>query len=516
MMDLFRGGFDPTLATLAGALRQAGYSTHAIVSAPYLHPAFGFPKGFDSYDASIMETLHHANRAITSPAILQRARQVMDRVGQRPLFLFLHFWDVHYDYLPPLADLEAVHPKVANLPLDLNAVPHPHTGTAHPSLVPLALAAQPLDGGLYMAQRLRRLAPRFPDAQRYIQLLSHLYDGELRQVDRHLGVLFDELRRRGRWDETVVVVTSDHGEAFLEHGTLGHTHNAVHQEGLQIPLLVRAPHRIRPERRHVPSTTVDVPATILALLDLPSLSGSPGQSLLSARRRRLALGHDGSFGNVFAAHEDLRLMVWGPFGPDQLFDVARDPEELVDVGEQLITARRELRRNLAEYLLRQGRGLHVALVGSASATPWEITLRADQSLKPAFVYGPPDAGRLRYDDQGQTLKLQAWPLADEIVAMTVLVPDHVDVECTARRLGGTTPTETVRVGHDGPMRRALVDETWQLEPGTLPFQFGARPGLVHLWQTSAGRRRVPITPPTDTFDQLRALGYLTEGENTVD
>ena len=67
-----------------------------------------------------------------------------------------------------------------------------------------------------------------------------LYDGELASIDSTLGRVFEQLRALGVWDETLVAVTSDHGEEFGEHGLMGHA-NQLHEESLHVPLIVRGP-----------------------------------------------------------------------------------------------------------------------------------------------------------------------------------------------------------------------------------------------------------------------------------
>src|SRR5262249_1772321 len=91
------------------------------------------------------------------------------------------------------------------------------------------------------------------------------YDGELRYIDDHLRILFDVIPRRGRWNDAMVIVTSDHGEQLGEHGVWGHTGDPWHRL-VHVPLIVKYPrgaHRGVEER---PVSLAALPDTILAAL----------------------------------------------------------------------------------------------------------------------------------------------------------------------------------------------------------------------------------------------------------
>ncbi len=197
--------------TLAEVLRGAGYETAAFVSGPYLQAEYGFWQGFDHYDDySAMPRHWNAGRKITSPGLINAVtRWIEDRPQpERPFFVFLHMWDVHYDYRPPA--------PYANM-FD----PH-YTGS---------VTGEDFEGS---AEVHRDMAPR--DLEHIIAL----YDGEIRYTDEHLGQLFDFLRRRGLFDSSIVAATSDHGDEFFEHGEKGHR-KSLYDEVLLVPLILRYP-----------------------------------------------------------------------------------------------------------------------------------------------------------------------------------------------------------------------------------------------------------------------------------
>jgi arylsulfatase A-like enzyme len=239
--------------TLAEVLQDAGYQTAGFYGGPYLHPTFGFGQGFETYQSCMTRladdlpgrrvrrqaraVLGAAHADVTGPRLLEEVGAWVDSVGGRPFFLFLHMWDVHYDYVPPERYVEMFDP---GYPGDL-------TGA-----------------GFARDPRIRRDMPA-----RDLRHLVALYDGEIRFSDDILGEIFGLLEGRGRFAEALVVVTADHGEEFFEHGGKGHQ-NTLFEEVLRVPLVMRWPGAI-PAGRVVELQVrlIDVMPTILSLAEVP-------------------------------------------------------------------------------------------------------------------------------------------------------------------------------------------------------------------------------------------------------
>jgi hypothetical protein len=120
------------------------------------------------------------------------------------------------------------------------------------------------------------------DAER--RRMVALYDGEIARADHSLGGFLDALEETGLADEVAIVVTSDHGEEFLEHGDLEHAFGKVFDANVRVPLVVRAPGvETAPRRVHAPVSGIDVAPTLLALAGLPH-DDLPGRSLLDVAR----------------------------------------------------------------------------------------------------------------------------------------------------------------------------------------------------------------------------------------
>jgi len=213
--------------TLAHALRNAGYRTVSVTTNPYNHDAFRLMRGFE-----------HPNHLgmVPADAVVDRAIEAVDRAiggdddGERdetPYFLFLHFMDNHFPLRVPA-------PYDTHFPT-LDGLPHDDRARLF------------LDYG----------APEDAHGDDFENYRSHalsLYDGSLYFADSKLGELFDHLRRRRVFDDAVIVVAADHGEAFWDHGPeeealslehfqrrgvfgLGHGHT-LFPELIRVPLIV--------------------------------------------------------------------------------------------------------------------------------------------------------------------------------------------------------------------------------------------------------------------------------------
>jgi arylsulfatase A-like enzyme len=198
-------------ATLAEQLRDAGYRTLGAYSGPLLHPRFGVAQGFERWEACMDPVRAEGapeGAEQTSPCLVARAREWLAEADQRPLFLFLHFFDVHYDYAPPPEYSAIFDPDYQGT-----------TDFSH-TMGNDAISA--------------RMSAR--DLQHWIAR----YDGEIRYTDEHVGRVFDALAESGRYANAAIVVIADHGDEFFEHGSKGHR-QSLFEEVLRIPLVLKLP-----------------------------------------------------------------------------------------------------------------------------------------------------------------------------------------------------------------------------------------------------------------------------------
>jgi arylsulfatase A-like enzyme len=191
--------------------------------------------------------------------------------------------------------------------------------------------------------------------------MKGLYDGGVAYADGELGRLFAELRTRGLWDRTLIVLTADHGEEFAEHGLFLHEQN--HEEIARVPLLIRFPYgRFGGRRVAGLVSTLEVMPTILDALGVPANREVMGRSalpLIAGRDGRQGVGEDGlPWVYMAGALEKLRTPAWSLFandrGPLQLYDLRHDPRETTDV----LAAHPQTGRSLyANYLEARRRDL---------------------------------------------------------------------------------------------------------------------------------------------------------------
>lgn len=231
----------PGIETLAGRLSAAGLATAGFVDGGYLKSVFGFGRGFDVYD----------DRGGGLAGIVPRALRWLEAHGDEPFFLFLHTYDIHAPYISP--------PPFAGMFHEV-----PYEGDLVPTI-------ERLDA-------LFRAREPLPAAD--LQHLVDSYDEGIRYTDSQLGRFLDALAELGRLDDTLVVVTSDHGEEFGEHGSLVHW-QLYFQPNLRVPLIVRPPGGTHgPARIAETAELIDVLPTLLDWVGAPPLSVAQGRSLL--------------------------------------------------------------------------------------------------------------------------------------------------------------------------------------------------------------------------------------------
>jgi len=294
---------------LSEMLQDEGYQTQAVVSGPYLRSRFGFNQGWDDYDDYTISV--RGKRATTggpfTPQQHRRILEMLDEADERPLFMFLHYWDVHYDYNPPEPWRSKFDPDYEG---DLDVSLFTRNESINPDMDP-----------------------------RDLQHLLALYDGEIAFTDHYLGLLFEALRARGRFENSIIVLTSDHGDEFFEHGQKGHRAN-LYNATLGVPLIIRFPGgQWGGDRIGLPVSLVDIPATVLDYLRVDAWDGLNGKSLLPL----IEESPETQSRIVFADLANrTKSMINGPWkivadvnGSAQLeiYDLSRDPDEQHNVIE---------------------------------------------------------------------------------------------------------------------------------------------------------------------------------------
>jgi arylsulfatase A-like enzyme len=343
--------------TLAEALTAHGYLTAGFVANTYycgheLGLARGFAR-YDDYVVSPQELLISSTlaRTIVNSAVIRRligyhdniprqnAAAITDRflrwqstTAGRPFFAFLNYFDAHETFLPP--------PPFAG-----------RFGAGPPSFSPAVI------------QDVRRTLRRdwFERPVEEIRGEVNMYDGAIAYLDQELNRLLAELQARGHLDNTVVILTADHGEQFGEHGLFLHA-NSLYHPLLHVPLIIRFPPALPGGRRIGSRVTLrDLAATVVDLLRLPGESGLPGQTLV---RHWSAPDNDRAGKGVDVAIAEVRQAEWAASTPwypaakgdmasvtddayhyirngdgtEELYALASDPDERTDVSQRADSA----------------------------------------------------------------------------------------------------------------------------------------------------------------------------------
>ncbi len=301
--------------TLAERLAAAGYRTHAVVNAEHVSARYGLGRGFEAYD-QVSEwgvDAGGARRIVNRGGeVTARGLAWLEQAQDEPFFLFLHYYDAHTDLDPDPRWREA-----------FAGAPYPGAPSGRTEEL---LAA--------------RAGARALDA-RDAAWLRDLYDAEVRTLDEHLARLFRGLAELGLAESTLVVVTSDHGEEFLEHGSLLHG-RTYYQEVIAIPLLLAGPGVPAGVRVAEPVGLVDVAPTALALLGQPPPEGLDGRDLspllrgasLAPQTLFAEADHNNTFQGASAPglFRMARRGAWKLVrnerdGALELYDLAQDPRE---------------------------------------------------------------------------------------------------------------------------------------------------------------------------------------------
>lgn len=285
--DVLYEGYD----TLAERFQAAGYSTIGVLNQVHLQSRFGFAQGFDHFEAV---------RGLGAGKLNQKLLKQLEGAKTAPFFAYLHYLDVHWPYTKRLEGKQG-------------------------AFGPLRMTSEPPQRGNRVADWIETL-----ESESDLDALVARYDQEVAFVDSAIDDLMRALQAMGLYENTIVVVTSDHGEGFLEHDKLLHSF-APYDEVLRVPLVFRLP-----ESRRTPIPKVDAPAglvdlmpTLLELANLPPVPQAQGQSLVP-----LMLGEPAAERWIFAESADAvavrsntHKLIRFHDGHLEFYDLGTDPEE---------------------------------------------------------------------------------------------------------------------------------------------------------------------------------------------
>src|SRR5262245_30074481 len=394
----FEDTLPDSLPTLAERLLAQGFRTAALVGGnrySFIGAARGFDRGFEIYEhyphpprfrsgylprfvdhVVLRQLRHHVGNG---EAETDAALRWLSLRGDEPFFLWLHFYDVHS--------------KTYRLAYE---APEPWRDAF---CAEAASDAQGCDAeGRCASERLNAVwageSPQL-DAEE-IERLRCLYDGTIAYVDAQLGRLLEGIDRLGLRETTLVAVTSDHGEAFFEHGHPLHTHT-LYDEVLQVPLILRGPGVPAGRRIDEMGGLIDLVPTLLDRLGLAQPDELQGRSLFAGGEAPadVAVASLAS-GAISLRLRGFKFLVVRPrgaaaAGSESLFDLRSDPGELHDllVGSPPALAAELRERLLAEEQARRALGRR--LRGDARPPATELPEQEREHLR-ALGYVESQAG----------------------------------------------------------------------------------------------------------------------------
>lgn len=240
------------IETLAERFTEAGHDTAAFTDDGPLGRTWRLMVGFDLLHAEYEDIAVKVDRALEF---------LEGRSSEEPLFLFLHTYQVHQPFLPPLEDELRMRADYDGFLVERVALLRERSRTEPMGNHGRDLLAGSDDFG--------------PAEARYLMALYH---AELAYTDRELSRLWQALADRDRWEQTLLAVTSDHGEAFGEHEVFGHSQ--VHTETLHVPWILRLPgDRAGGTQIEQTVSLGDLPSTLLDLAGLDSDLNGTSRSL---------------------------------------------------------------------------------------------------------------------------------------------------------------------------------------------------------------------------------------------
>jgi arylsulfatase A-like enzyme len=312
------------LETLAEYMQDSGYITHAIGSQPFMANRNDFAQGFHGYDFypkkhanSLIGWLQaglfpEKNKAWASTEDLTDSTLAWLRTkASKDFFLWTHYYDPHMPYTPPAEFLPE--------------------GEAPPAI-----------GDRFKGPLKSVRAGYLTPAKEEREWIRALYDGEVRHVDANVGRLLAEMKNLGIYNDSLIILTSDHGEEFWEHDGFEHGHS-LYNELLSVPLLVKLPDCISKGMVDDPVSNEQVLPSILDICrinhDSKNLTNRSLPGLHITNNTQSESGPIVSTGVLY--YENRESVIFGGIkyirsllsGREEVYDLNRDPAESTDIAD---------------------------------------------------------------------------------------------------------------------------------------------------------------------------------------
>lgn len=492
---------DHSFPLISRVFARHGYKTIAFTGGGFLNPSFGFETGFDVYHSWPASKDGGEELATNTRHFIGWLKSHRDT----RFFAFFHTYEVHGPFRPRQPYFRSWCSPASQ---------------GFEGLVVLNDAGFDRDDGYTILKHYDLHVPGKPPRplkKDEMQLARDLYDAGIAYADEHVGRILDTLKSTGLAENTVVVITSDHGEALGDRGLAGHAY--PYDFNVMVPLIIRIP-GLRPPNPRVSRQvrSVDIAPTLLDVSGLEAEVTLDGVSLLPFFRGREADVPKEAW--IYAAKTNygigLRMdnttkfiwnnTAWSPAqNREELYELKNDPAEernLIDAGSNVD----DLKELMLDYAQKNETGLRIRCVNPGSH---ELRGRFEFDRKQELIITKVKGLDLPPGSLGvlsaSAVSFRLLPGADFSVYFE-------DLRAESLRILGTDPTHTaldLSIDLSDPHKRHRVDNTggkWQeldrnTQPGRLFFEI--------KWHLPEGRQIAGegVVNP-ELQDQLRALGYL--------
>jgi arylsulfatase len=313
-------------------MQRHGYFTAAAIASGFVAPHYNIAQGFNRFMGDRFKDQATANfRCMDSPPwVTEFGLKFLKVHREQPFFLWLHYLKPHDPYLWQ---------------------PKHHFLDAPPTDLPAYLSLP------WLMSHQDELTPK------QLQEVVALYDGQTAYADSYIGQILAQIDRLGLRERTVVVLSSDHGEEFLQHGSFGH-HPQIYQDELHVPLIIAGPAPVRGGRSvDQPVQLVDLMPTLLDLCGIRErVPGARGQSLLPLLTGRAGYHEQDIVASVSDPDQpqdvevmrsirrgNWKLLLKVRESKTELYDLAADPGEKHNLAGRGLAIERQLREALSRY-----------------------------------------------------------------------------------------------------------------------------------------------------------------------
>jgi arylsulfatase len=318
----YQNGLSADRPYLPAVMSQASYNTFAVVANPWLaYFKDSLTRGFDDYNFVFDTSWEVPGIMNSTDRVTQEVLKLFDTKisWQERNFVYIHYLDPHDPYRPPAEDSFVA----GRLPAEPLFV---HTVSGEED-VRMKYEKDPTNADFPQP---------VPVSADVVQYFTDQYDGEIKHVDRAIGKLLAQLQRLAVLEDSLIVVTADHGEEFLEHGCFKHGFH-LYKETISVPLIFYGPQWLRRKQLATPVSGIDVAPTILGLCRIRPPAGMQGHNIFDPDYREQPILFCTHFVNQQKA--GMKLYPWKIIRNERnkttrLYNVAADPSEKNDLLAQ--------------------------------------------------------------------------------------------------------------------------------------------------------------------------------------